>query len=136
MVIPYKERITSQTFLDKNLVEVPIDQFALEDAIRNIIQNAIEAADEAKIPQLTISVTTQFLKAENKCKITIHDNGPGIPPDVLPNIWDLFYSTKGTRGSGLGMTVTQKVIEEHGGMICCESSKGQGTTFVIYLPMI
>lgn len=136
VVFPLNGKVKGQTFLDRNLPEVPIDQYALEDAFRNIFQNAIEAGESATVPQLTISVTTQFMKAENQCKITIHDNGPGIPPDILPNIWNLFYSTKGARGSGLGMTVTQKVIEEHGGAIGCESLPAKGTTFVILLPMI
>jgi CheY-like chemotaxis protein len=68
-------------------------------------------------------------------EMSVEDNGPGIPPDVLAAMWDPFYSTKpvGT-GSGLGLSVVAGIVEQHGGWIAVESTLGVGTVFRCYFP--
>jgi signal transduction histidine kinase len=67
--------------------------------------------------------------------ITIEDTGQGIPPDVLPHVFEPFYTTKDVgQGTGLGLSISHKVIEEHGGKIEVESFLGKGSKFMIYLP--
>src|SRR6185295_18754732 len=61
------------------------------------------------------------------------DDGPGIAADTLPRIFDPFFSTK-QRGTGLGLAVTQQIIQEHGGELRCQSTPGVGTRFTIVLP--
>ena len=71
----------------------------------------------------------------NDILITIKDSGQGIPPDVLPHIFEPFYTTKDVgQGIGLGLSISHKVIEDHGGSIEVESSPGEGSTFSICLP--
>jgi two-component system nitrogen regulation sensor histidine kinase GlnL len=66
--------------------------------------------------------------------IDFADNGPGIPPDHLPHLFTPFFTTK-SRGTGLGLAVSQRIIAEHGGTIRAESTPGQGAIFHVYLPV-
>ncbi|PKO18103.1 hypothetical protein CVU37_07220 [candidate division BRC1 bacterium HGW-BRC1-1] len=66
--------------------------------------------------------------------VMVEDNGPGIPPDRQDDIWQMFHSTKGSRGTGIGLAVSRKMIEEHGGCIVLESEEGSGSIFRVYLP--
>jgi len=66
--------------------------------------------------------------------ITVSDTGPGIPQEVQRRIFEPFFTTK-TRGTGLGLAVARRVIEEHGGTIQVASDLGMGTTFTIQLPL-
>ena len=68
--------------------------------------------------------------------VEIHDNGPGIAPEVLSQLFDPFFSTKGAgRGSGLGLTICRRIVTEHRGSIDVSSTPGEGTTFTIELPV-
>ena len=67
--------------------------------------------------------------------ITIADTGKGIPKDKIDTIFEPFFSTKGSKGTGLGLPVMKKIIEEHGGKVELESVEGEGTTFTITLPI-
>jgi signal transduction histidine kinase len=64
----------------------------------------------------------------------VTDDGIGIPEEVRDKLFGKFYSTKGSRGTGLGLLITKKVIEEHGGTIAVESEQGRGTSFLIHIP--
>jgi two-component system, NtrC family, sensor kinase len=65
--------------------------------------------------------------------VTVADNGVGIEPDQFGQIFEAFHSTKGHKGTGLGLAVTKKVVEEHGGRITVASKAGAGTTFTVQL---
>jgi two-component system nitrogen regulation sensor histidine kinase GlnL len=67
--------------------------------------------------------------------IEITDNGAGIPPEVLENLFTPFYTTK-EKGTGLGLAICQKIVAEHRGMIRVDSEYGSGTTFTIMLPLV
>jgi signal transduction histidine kinase len=76
------------------------------------------------------------LKLEGTCAaIAVVDTGRGIPPDHLPNIFRPFYTTKGN-GTGLGLSLARRIVEEHGGRIDVASSVGEGTRFVVSLPIV
>jgi signal transduction histidine kinase len=62
------------------------------------------------------------------------DNGPGIAPSMLPHLFQIFHSTKGNRGTGLGLAVARKIVAEHEGTISASSTPGEGTTFTVRLP--
>jgi two-component system NtrC family sensor kinase len=66
-------------------------------------------------------------------RLTIRDNGPGVPPEVLPRIFDPFFTTK-AEGTGLGLSISYGIIKEHQGTIDVQSRPGEGTTFVLTLP--
>jgi len=68
--------------------------------------------------------------------IAISDTGRGIEPDVLPRIFDPFFSTKRTVGVGLSLAVTRRVVDDHGGHIDVDSAPGKGTTFRVFLPVM
>ncbi|HVU08245.1 MAG TPA: HAMP domain-containing sensor histidine kinase, partial [Verrucomicrobiae bacterium] len=68
-------------------------------------------------------------------KLWVRDNGPGIPPEVLPKIFQAYFTTKGPReGTGLGLNIVQRFIKEGNGALHCRTKSGEGTTFTIYLP--
>jgi signal transduction histidine kinase len=71
--------------------------------------------------------------------VSVADTGPGIPADVLPRIFERFYRVPGTEeravGSGLGLTISRKIVEAHGGEITVSSEEGEGTTFTFTLPL-
>jgi two-component system, NtrC family, sensor kinase len=128
---PAKEKqVALTTNLDTTLPEVSVDPNGLHHACLNIVTNAIEAVDP-----LTgrIEVGTRQSPGGDVC-ITVADNGPGIAPEDESKIFQAFYSTKGDKGTGLGLAAAQKIIEEHGGRITLKTTPGRGTAFVIRLP--
>lgn len=127
--------------LGKVQVEVEVDLAAelppiagieaeLQQVFINLFTNAAHAApgDGAKL-------RIASARDEKGVRVTVADNGHGIPPDVLPRIFDTFYSTKAEgKGSGLGLSIVKRIIEQHEGRIVVESVVGKGTTFSIELP--
>ena len=115
---------------------------AAADTVRRALLNICINAQEA-MPNggtLTITADTERRKSADGeadfAGITITDTGEGIPGEVLPKIFDPFFSTKGTVGVGLSLAVTQRVIEDHGGMIEVASTPAKGTTFRVILPRV
>jgi signal transduction histidine kinase len=68
--------------------------------------------------------------------VTVEDNGPGIPDEDRQDIFSLFMSRKGSRGTGLGLPVSKKILKEHGGDILLDSERGRGSRFTLQLPAI
>nr|MBA2707169.1 ATP-binding protein [Gemmatimonadaceae bacterium] len=80
-------------------------------------------------------VMCRYLPEERVALIEVIDNGKGVPPSMMKHMFELFHSTKGNRGTGLGLAVAKKIVDEHDGMITVQSTEGQGTTFTIRLPV-
>lgn len=104
------------------------DADLLKQAVINIAVNAIEAMKDGGI--LKISLAT----ARRACQIRISDTGPGIPPDQIDRIFDLYFTTK-PKGSGIGLAMTFRSIQLHGGTIGVANQDGAGAEFVIELPL-
>ncbi len=81
-----------------------------------------------------LHITTASTQRPKGVRISFRDEGVGIPEEVLPHIFDSFYSTK-EDGLGLGLFITRGIVREHGGTITAESEPGKGTTFTIWLPL-
>ncbi len=115
-----------------SLPRVLIDTDGIHRAVLNIVTNAIDACEGAQ--NARVSIKTEWDAETPLARICVSDNGVGIEESEIPSIFQLFASTKGSRGTGLGLPVTQKIIREHGGKISVTSRRGQGSTFVIELP--
>lgn len=109
-----------------------IDPDGVHRAVLNIVTNAIDAAEGAT--DACVAVATEWTADAPNVRIRVKDNGPGIDEADVPGIFQIFSSTKGSRGTGLGLPVSQKIIREHGGAIAVTSQPGQGATFLIDLP--
>jgi signal transduction histidine kinase len=76
-----------------------------------------------------------FANTAPLAKLSVRDNGPGIPPQILPKIFEPYFTTKGPRqGTGLGLNIVQRLVKEGGGVLHVQTRVGKGTTFTIYLP--
>jgi two-component system, NtrC family, sensor kinase len=100
----------------------------------NIITNAVHAMpQDRKDPTITLRTTREN---NDMVRIEIHDNGMGIPKAVLPKIFDPFFTTKEIgKGTGMGLSISYKIIQEHGGKILVDTEEGLGTVFSIVLPI-
>ena len=117
---------------NQELTEVEIDPKGIKRCVLNLVSNAVDACENVKDAQ--INVTTEIISSKN-FKIDISDNGIGMPPEVQKKLFQVFFSTKGSKGTGLGLAVTHKIIKEHNGNIKVKSKLGKGTTFTIVLPI-
>ncbi|MFM7563991.1 MAG: ATP-binding protein [Planctomycetota bacterium] len=108
------------------------DSFGLAHAVNNLLHNAIDACEGS--PSAKVTVAVGYKPESSHAFITVQDNGKGIAPTELNKIFELFHSTKGNRGTGLGLAVSRKIIQEHGGEISVDSRLGSGSKFTIALP--
>jgi signal transduction histidine kinase len=109
-----------------------MDPSGMHQVIVNLLSNAMDAVT----PQEGLIRIECRYDEENRQSVTeIIDNGAGIPPSMMRHMFELFHSTKGNRGTGLGLAVTKKIIEEHDGSITVKSTPGDGTTFTFRIPV-
>jgi signal transduction histidine kinase len=112
---------------------VPADPDGIHKALLNIISNALDAVDGQSEPY--IGVQTLIEAGGQWARIVVVDHGVGIPPERLGEIFKPFVSSKGSRGTGLGLAVSRKILREHGGDIQVQSQVGKGSKFILRLPM-
>lgn len=124
--------------LDQEMPPIHVDPHLLHQAILNLMTNAVEAVSDGTG---VVTIRTTYRQPDAgapglppSTEILVMDNGPGIAPDRLQWIFEPFNSSKGSRGTGLGLAVTRRIVEEHGGRITVESEVGKGTTLRIHLP--
>jgi two-component sensor histidine kinase len=122
------KRLVVEQDLDAEIPSFEADADRLQQVFINIIKNAIEASPERG----TIRVETS--RRDPSVAIRVTDSGNGISREDREKIFEPFYSTK-ERGSGLGLCISQRIIDEHGGSIRVESGQGGGTSFVIEVPI-
>jgi signal transduction histidine kinase len=116
--------------IDPGAEDVPGDPDRLEQALQNLAANALRHTPEGA------EIRLHATKRPDGVHITVHDTGPGIPPEHLPLIFDRFYkadaSRKAASGSGLGLSIVKAIIERHGGTITARNDNG--AVFEIVLP--
>ncbi|MEQ8844271.1 MAG: ATP-binding protein [Phycisphaerales bacterium] len=124
--------------LEDDVPPVPIDPPLLHQALMNLMTNALEAVDTQTG---TITVRLHFQEPDSRgpgspgeAHILVIDNGPGIPKERQASIFEPFRTSKGLRGTGLGLAVTKRIVEDHRGRIVLDSTPGEGSTFTIVLP--
>ena len=130
--------VKAQFSVDDNLDYAEIDYNQISQVIQNIVINAVQAMPMGGI--ITIGAgNISFAEGEHPLlqgdyiRVTIADQGIGIPKEVLPKIFDPFFTTK-SMGQGLGLATSYSIIARHQGTIEVESEPGKGTTFYIYIP--
>lgn len=124
--------VTFNVELTERLPPVIVDAAAMEQAITNIIRNAIEASAESDTAR--VEIQTEPFGAE--IRLTVRDYGPGIKADDLPRLFDPFYTTRRNMGSvGLGLSVAHGIVRDHEGQLRIESTPNQGATIFLDLPI-
>ena len=121
-----------ETRIDSAMPVLLFDPEAMHRALLNVVTNAIDACDE--VEGATVSVSSQYDPDAKVARLVVSDNGAGIAPEDLDAIFHVFVSRKGGRGTGLGLPVSRKIMEEHGGQITVESEPGKGSAFTLELP--
>ena len=119
--------------IDKEFPEVLIDITGIHRIFLNLFTNALDAIKNTE--KGCIKISAKCDKKNEQFIITFEDNGIGVDKKLQEKIFDVFYSTKNFEGTGLGLAVVKKIIEEHGGMISVVSDKKKGSKFIITLPM-
>lgn len=110
------------------------DRGRLGRAVTNVLSNAVKFSPDGG------RVQVQVWADGERAYVRVSDEGVGIPPDVLPNVFDRFYqgdmsSTRGFGGTGMGLYIARQLVEAHGGRICVESEEGKGSVFTIEVPV-
>lgn len=136
-----KYRISVETELTEGLPMIPASGNQIQRLLLNLMTNARQAMGEGGTLLIRVAPVHESGNTTDSIELTVRDSGAGIPQDVLPKIFDPFFSTKsgpdesGKGGTGLGLAACKEIIDEHGGKIRVQSSVGQGTAFIIRLPV-
>ncbi len=125
-----KNHVETATQVADGLPPIHADPQQLQQVLLNLSLNAIDAMPKGG--RLTVTATAN---GSDEMTLTVSDTGMGIDADVLPRIFQPFFTSKKRRGLGLGLPICDRIIKSHGGRIAVESAPGLGTTFVIHLPL-
>jgi signal transduction histidine kinase len=117
--------------------ELPIiqaDGEQLRQVLANLVGNALDSLAASHTPDPTLEVSGGLNLAGTEVWIRVRDNGPGVPADVVSKLFRPFFTTK-LRGTGLGLSLSKKFVEQHGGTIELSAAAGGGAAFVVHLPL-
>jgi two-component system NtrC family sensor kinase len=117
---------------DNDLQDVSLDRHQIQQVITNLLLNSLDAMLDCGV--LTIETRKEKSRGEERVRITVTDSGVGIPEEDISKIFQPFYSTK-EKGTGMGLAICRRIINDHDGEIFVESKVGKGTTFFIVLPL-
>jgi len=126
-----EKKIAVEYDFDPGVQEVMIDSTGMSRVLLNLFSNAFEVVPEGSGK---IRLCTECIPGKGRYSLKVEDNGSGIPPENLKKIFDIFFSTKGHKGTGLGLAVVKKIVAEHKGTIAVASEPGKGTVFTITAP--
>ena len=119
--------------LAENLPEIPGDRLRLEQVVVNLVANACQALTQRSC---AIVLSTHYDAAQNRAVLKVRDEGCGIAPENLDRVTDPFFTTKReSGGSGLGLSVSARIVREHNGWLRFASRPGEGTTVTLKLPV-
>jgi len=129
-----QQSTTIRNVLPRHCVPVMIDQLRIEQILTNLLQNALRYTPTDGTIQL------HMICGEKYQAISIHDSGPGIPEDALPQIFERFYRTDAARsreqgGTGLGLAIARQLAEAHGGTLTTANHPEGGAIFTLHLPV-
>lgn len=127
-----KKGITIKEVYNNDLPPILLDFHQIQQVFMNLFLNAIQAMPGGG--EVTVEVSSGNLH-KGWIQVKVKDTGEGIVPEYLPKIFDPFFTTK-SKGLGLGLSITHKIMEGHGGKIEAESSPGKGSTFILNFPTV
>ena len=127
-----EQKTELQVHLEADIPRSLFDPDAIHRAVLNVVTNALEVLDGQEGGR--VSVTARYDGDDQRILLEVSDNGPGIPVDMRPNLFNLFTSNKGAQGTGLGLAVCRKILREHGGDVEVVSQPGSGATFRLWWP--
>jgi CheY-like chemotaxis protein len=131
-----RNHVQHRATVHKNYADIPMfvgDRAAIGQVLLNLILNAAQSLPDGRADSNRVTLRT--LAAEGALIVEVCDTGPGIPAEVMPHIFDPFFSTKPVRdATGLGLTVSYRIVADHGGRIDVDSVEGKGTAFRVILP--
>jgi len=119
--------------LDDRMPAVPVDADGIQQVILNLLLNALGAVEEKRG---IITIKAIFEELDSEVVITVSDNGSGIEAEQIERIWTPFESNKGHGGTGIGLAVVKKIMEEHKGCVTVDSEIDKGTTFTLIFPTV
>jgi len=119
--------------VEPNLPLVPADPEGMHRALLNIVGNALDAVEDRNPGQVIIAIGLE--PDGGWARISVRDNGVGIHPNKVAEVFKPFVSTKGAKGTGLGLAVSRKILREHGGDILVQTQPGKGTLMILRLPI-
>ena len=118
--------------LSDTMPPIMVDENGIHQVVMNIVVNAIDAVERTTG---VVNVKTEYDPSRQAAILTVGDNGPGIPDEALNKVFEAFYSTKGHGGTGLGLAVAKKIVDEHLGKIELTSVVDHGTLIRVILPV-
>ena len=125
------KKVALITDFAQDIPPVPIDINGIHQAVLNLLNNALDAVPEN---DGAVVLHTSYDDQLSKVKVAVTDNGEGIDEERIKRLFQPFNSSKGLKGTGLGLVVTRKIVQEHGGTVEVESKPDDGSTFTILLP--
>jgi len=131
-----KNNIAFDLAHNKEEILITGEKMNLEQVFLNLMLNSIDAISELKTetPDMDGFIKVNLIDDRKKLKIVIEDNGIGIEKDIISKIYDPFFTTKDVgKGSGLGLSVSYRIIHDHGGTIKCESRPKESTKFIVQI---
>jgi PAS domain S-box-containing protein len=117
--------------VDPQVSPAPLDRQAMETCLTNLLSNAVDAAATRADKNGKVALRTR--EEDGALIFEVVDNGSGIDPELREKLFTTFFTTKGTKGTGLGLLTTRKIVQEHGGRMELDSTPGEGSTFRIRL---
>ena len=134
--LEFEERqIQFEVFLDPDLPPLMLDEKQTQEALRNLIRNAVEAIDAARRPVGERRITLRAAAVEDSVTLAVSDTGCGIAEADMPKIFEPYFTTK-FNGSGLGLMAVARIMREHDGLVSFTSAEGEGTTFTLEFPVL
>jgi signal transduction histidine kinase len=115
-------------------LQIEIDARRITQALQNLVMNAIQHSRD-RVP-LSIGAGVERREDGNWVVVSVHDEGPGIPTEILPRLFTRFAAGPGSDGLGLGLYLARSIAEAHGGTLLADSADGTGTSFWLSLPLV
>jgi len=121
-----------QLELAEGEIPVDVDLVQIEQVLLNLVRNALDALEERPAGERALIIGTSV--RDGRALVSVRDSGPGIPPERMAHLFDPFFTTKES-GMGMGLPISQTILENHDGEIWAESEPGAGSVFHVRLPI-